>query len=395
MRHPAFASELTRDDLIAWYRSVRDRTRSLFDLVKPTAYYERPIALRNPIVFYEGHLPAFSVNTLVKLTYGRMGIDERLEILFARGIDPEDETAVKSPTEVWPSREEVQAYANAADALVEESIVAPDEATFTILEHELMHQETLLYILHQLPYDQKNRPTGNAAPAPGERPANLRLEESVSIPAGPATLGGEAGTFGWDNEFPALTVDVPAFRIDAHDVTNGAYLEYMKATGARAPHFWESVGDRWHYRGLFERTPLPLDAPVFVTHDEAAAYARWKGARLPTEAEYERARGGERDGNFDFRHWDPVPVGSHLPNAAGIYDLVGNGWEWTSTIFGGFPGFRPMPSYKEYSADFFDEAHYVLKGASPVTARELIRPSFRNWFRPAYPYVYATFRCAH
>ena len=75
--------------------------------------------------------------------------------------------------------------------------------------------------------------------------------------------------------------------------------------------------------------------------------------------------------------------------------MQGNGWEWTSTPFGPFPGFRPMASYPEYSADFFDNQHMVMKGASPATSRELLRPTFRNWFRTRYPYVYATFRCAH
>jgi formylglycine-generating enzyme required for sulfatase activity len=79
-------------------------------------------------------------------------------------------------------------------------------------------------------------------------------------------------------------------------------------------------------------------------------------------------------------------------SAWGVHDLVGNGWEWTSTEFAPFPGFEPMPSYPEYSAEFFDGHHVVLKGASPATARELIRPSFRNWFRTNYPYVYAKFR---
>lgn len=383
---------MTRHDLIAWYRATRERTRGLFDLVRPEAYYDRPIFLRNPIVFYEGHLPAFAVNTLVKLTRGKKGVDEELEILFARGIDPEDETAIKSPTELWPSRREVQAYGDAADALIEETLAEPDEATFTILEHELMHQETLLYIFHQLPYEQKIKRL--SAPAPIRDSPSRALEGSVTIPAGRVTLGGTPGTFGWDNEFPPMTVEVPEFTIDAHNVTNGSYLEYMNATGVSAPHFWQRGEREWYRRDFFEFTPLPLDAPVYVTHDEATAYARWKGKRLPTEAEYERARGGEGEGNFDFRHWDPVPAGSFAPNDAGIYDLVGNGWEWTSTLFEPFPGFRPMPSYREYSADFFDGAHYVLKGASSATARELIRPSFRNWFRPAYPYVYATFRCA-
>ena len=72
---------------------------------------------------------------------------------------------------------------------------------------------------------------------------------------------------------------------------------------------------------------------------------------------------------------------------------MGNGWEWTSTPFHPFPGFTPMASYPEYSTEFFDGQHMVMKGASPATARELLRPSLRNWFRPRYPYVYATFRC--
>jgi formylglycine-generating enzyme required for sulfatase activity len=94
--------------------------------------------------------------------------------------------------------------------------------------------------------------------------------------------------------------------------------------------------------------------------------------------------------------WDPEPAGAH-PGAAseyGVEDLVGNGWEWTGSTFGPFPGFRASASYPEYSADFFDGEHFVMKGASPATARELIRPTFRNWFRARYPYVYATFRCA-
>ena len=421
MRHPAFPAGITRENLVAWYRANRARTRQLFDIVAPEAYYERPIALRNPIVFYEGHLPGFSVNTLVKLALKRDGVDARLEMLFARGIDPEDEAAVRSPTDVWPARGEVQAFAAACDALVEDTLrtatleddsvpqLRGGEAVLTILEHELMHQETLLYMLHALPYEKK---VGGRRSAVGS--GNSSAAGSVTIPAGRATLGlRRSEQFGWDNEFPELIVDVPAFTIDVHNVTNGAYLEYMNATGAAAPHFWLRGKDgRWDWRGMFESVPLPLDAPVYVTHDEAAAYARWKGKRLPTEAEFHRAAygtpsGEERSqpwgdavpdatrGNFDFAHWDPVAVGSYPAGASawGVHDLVGSGWEWTSTLFAGFPGFAPMPSYPEYSADFFDEAHYVLKGASPVTPRELIRRSFRNWFRPNYPYVFATFRC--
>jgi iron(II)-dependent oxidoreductase len=414
---------VNRDELIATYRRYRTRTRELFDLVTPDAYYERPIALRNPIVFYEGHLPGFSVNTLVKLALKREGVDARLETLFARGIDPEDEAAVRSPTDVWPSREEVQAFAAACDVRVEDALrnetlvndavpqLRDGEAVFTILEHELMHQETLLYMLHELPYALRG--VGGWRLVVGGSSTSNHQPATTNIPAGRVTLGRERGSgFGWDNEFPSLVVDVEAFSIDIHNVTNGDYLKYVNATGAAAPHFWQRVDGEWHRRGMFELTPLPLKAAVYVTHAEAAAYAQWKGARLPTEAEFHRAAFGtpsgeerlhpwgndEPDatrGNFDFTQWDPVDVGSYPAGASawGVHDLVGNGWEWTSTKFAPFPGFTAMPSYPEYSADFFDDAHYVLKGASPATARELVRRSFRNWFRPNYPYVFATFRC--
>ncbi|MCA1561277.1 MAG: SUMF1/EgtB/PvdO family nonheme iron enzyme [Acidobacteria bacterium] len=436
---------------IDWFRRNRQRSNGIFDLLTPDAYYERPIALRHPVVFYEGHLPAFNVNTLIKKGHRRDGVDSRLEGLFARGIDPEDAGAAEHAAAVrWPTREEVRQFAGAADASILEALrrgpleISGDpvlhrgQAVYTILEHEAMHQETLLYMWHQLPQDRKIAPP-EADPDPGS-PAEFGPtgvappRATVRVRAGTATLGADAddATFGWDNEFRAHSVDVPAFDIDVHDVTNGDYRAFVKAggyrdqslwrprdwnwiqsAGIRHPPFWREENGTWVWRGMFKDVSLPPAWPVYVSHAEACAYARWKRRRLPTEAEYHRAAFGtpsgeerpfpwgaeppsQRHGNFDFRRWDPVPVGSFPAGASawGIHDLIGNGWEWTSSIFAPFPGFEPMASYPEYSADFFDGQHYVMKGASPATARELVRRSFRNWFRPHYPYVYATFRTA-
>jgi ergothioneine biosynthesis protein EgtB len=284
---------------------------------------------------------------------------------------------------------------------------------------------------HQLPYDAKRPPAGSDPDVAGAVPR----QERITVPAGRAALGSRRHDtpFGWDNEFPAVTAAVAAFVMDRFNVTNQDYLEFVEAGGYRDPrwwtpegwawleaeavahpHFWRRDDGGWLWRGMFAEVRLPMAWPVYVSQCEAAAYARWQGRRLPTEAEFHRAayggpEGGERPfpwgdalpdsarGHFDFGGWgDPQPVGRHPTgrSAWGHDDLVGNGWEWTTSVFEPFPGFVALPSYPEYSADFFDGQHYVMKGASPVTARELLRPGFRNWFRPQYPYVYAAFRCA-
>jgi len=167
MRHSAFPDGVARADLLAWFREGRARSKQMFEIPIGEAYYERPIALRNPIVFYEGHLPAFNVNTLIKLALAEPGIDEHYETLFARGIDPEDEATAKSPTDLWPTRNCVQKYVSQSDELIERALMSATiedenvpqlrgaEAAIAILEHEQMHQETFLYMMHNLPYDRK------------------------------------------------------------------------------------------------------------------------------------------------------------------------------------------------------------------------------------------------
>jgi len=439
----ASVQPLDRQRLVGRYLAQRRRTRAFFDMIEAAgAYFARPIRLRNPFVFYEGHLPAFCVNTLLKKGLGQRGLNEEYEKLFERGIDPESEAKVPAGQSVWPSRKDVLAYAKAADEAVVEALTRAElerddvpalvrgQAVFNILEHEPMHQETLGYMAHRLEPSAK-RPPAPGRPETGGEPPGPRV---MRIPEGRATLGAdpERLRFGWDNEFPEQAVHVPAFTIDVFNVTNRDFLEFLEAGGydrrdlwseegwefrerggIRQPLFWERDGEgRWLWRGMFERVSLPMAWPVWVSGEEAAAYARWRGKRLPTEAELHRAAYGTADGTersypwgeeppdesrgcFGFESWEPVPVGSRPAGASafGVMDLLGNGWEWSSTPFAGFPGFVPMASYPVYSADFFDGLHWVIKGGSPATAHELLRRSFRNWFRPNYPYLYAAFRC--
>ncbi len=447
---------IDRESVIDWYRRNRRRSEAIFDLIEPSAYYSRPIALRNPIVFYEGHLPAFSVIAFLRRGLGRPPVDARLEQLFARGIDPETEASAvprSGASTVWPSRDEVRAFARACDEAVLSALANDDlpvEGLYTALEHEAMHQETLLYMWHRLPYDQKRRrgqtPIGSGHSVtsgsastdllPPSSPLSLATwgQTPIRIPAGIATLGAQRDdtTFGWDNEFDLHRVTVGAFDLDPVPVTNADFLAFVDAGGYRTQSWWDDEGwawvqqdrvehpafwvrrdDEWFWRGMFQEVPLPPTWPVYVSQAEASAYARWKGRRLMTEPEFHRAAYGTPSGDersqpwgeeppdasrglFDFAAFDPAPVGSFPAGASawGVHDLVSTGWEWTSTVFGPFAGFRAMASYPEYSAEFFDGRHFVMKGASVATARELIRPSFRNWFRGNYPYVYAKFRTA-
>ena len=450
-----------RHAALEWFRRNRARSRALFATVAPAGFFERPIALRHPVAFYEGHLPAFNYNTLLRRGLRRPPLDAELDALFERGIDPLDERAAAGcGPAVWPNRATVRAYADAADHAVADAILHADLdrdddpvlrgglVLFSILEHEAMHHETLLYMLHRLPYALKRAPAGSDTPpsAGGTPSAAAPPRGSVRIPAGVATLGADPARvrFAWDNELPAHRVAVPAFSIDVANVTNQDYLAFVEAGGYALPEYWDADGwtwrtrhgiqhpafwtrrgGSWWWRGLFAERPLPPTWPVYVSHAEASAYARWKKRRLPTEAEYHRAAfgtpgGGERPhpwgdappdatrarfwtdgdactaGGVVLPSFEPAPVGTHAAGASawGAHDLVGNGWEWTSSPFAGFAGFAPSAAYPGYSADFFDGRHYVMKGGSPATQTAFLRRSWRNWFQSHYPYPYVAFRLA-
>lgn len=416
------------------FRRARARSDMLFALFRPEAYYERPIPLRNPVFFYDGHLDSFNWNTLFRRLLKEPSFHPAFDDLFARGIDPASEEDVPTLS-AYPSREEIHAYKAEITKRLHHFLEKADpedprlrggEIFYLLLEHELMHQETLLYILRELPPEKKVRPPEMPEADTGEAPTPYMVE----IPPGRTFLGAARGTldFGWDNEFEGFFTEVPGFSIDAYPVTNGQFLEFIEAGGYQersfwddeswawltrhkktSPHFWKKVEGRWMLRSFLEEIPLPLSWPVNVTLAEARAYARFVKKRLPTEAEWQRAAFGEGEapypwgeeapspehGNFDFQRWGHTRVGAHPRgrSASGVYDLLGNGWEWTETPFGPFSGFLPDPDYTFYSTDFFDQKHFVLKGGGPFTEARLLRRSFRNWFFWNYPYVDATFRC--
>jgi gamma-glutamyl hercynylcysteine S-oxide synthase len=414
---------------------ARRRSDALFGVITPEALYQRPIAERHRFVFYVGHLEAFDWNLLHEAIAAKGGHPAELDRLFAFGIDPVGGGLPTDQPSDWPSREIVNQYVTQVRSALDEALDRADDGSIDTLlnvaiEHRLMHLETLAYMLHQLPRDKKVR-QGSAA-FPESATPDYRM---IEIPAGKLTLGlsRKSGIFGWDNEFEKYHADVPGFEIDRYMVTNRQFEDFIHAggyenralwtdedwnwktaSGISHPVFWKKDGNRWLYRGMFDEIPLPPTWPVYVSHAEASAYTRWAGKALPTEEQWHRAAYGTPDGsqpmypwgesqpnatlgNFDFERWDPIPVNAFPAgrSAFGVDAMLGNGWEWTSTVFAPFPGFEPFPFYQGYSANFFDGKHYVIKGGSARTAACMLRPTFRNWFQPHYQYVYAGFRCVN
>jgi gamma-glutamyl hercynylcysteine S-oxide synthase len=297
-----------------------------------------------------------------------------------------------------------------------------------VLQHEHQHDETML-ATHQLRRGDPVFPPTDALPAPSA----LIASAEVLVPAGPFVMGTSSDSWALDNERPAHEVDLPAFLIDTVPVSNAAYRAFVEAggydderlwdptgwrwrceSGKRSPAFWVRDGDTWLRRRFAHVEPLPEGEPVqHVCWHEADAYARWAGRRLPTEAEWEKAAswdatartkrlfpwGNEapttRHANLGQTRYRPAPAGSFPDGAApsGALQMIGDVWEWTSTEFTGYPGFRSFP-YKEYSEVFFDDGYKVLRGGSWATDPLACRSTFRNWDHPIRRQIFAGFRTA-
>jgi gamma-glutamyl hercynylcysteine S-oxide synthase len=433
--------------LLTRLENARANTDALFALLPPNSFYERPIPARHRLIFYLGHLEAFDRNLLSPAL--ELGLeDSPLDKLFAFGIDPVGGGLPTDQPRDWPEIGQVERYNRQVRTRLDERLrdpsvtraltASPEIGTLlnVAIEHRLMHAETLAYLLHNLALEKKLSQTGpaiDARPAPDAK--------MVTIPSGITTLGQPRDrlAFGWDNEFGMQRVLVPSFSISVFPVTNAEYLRFVQAGGYRSgkywrtedwewvrkenleqPHFWkrasaspaEDAKTKWEYRGMFASIPLPPSWPVYVSFAEASAFAKWAGRKLPTEEQWQRAAYGTPEGreraypwgdeapefwrgNFNQDRWDPTGVDTHPEGASGfgVYDLLGNGWEWTSTTFGPLPGFEPFEFYRGYSADFFDGKHYLMKGGSARTDACMLRRSYRNWFQAHYPYIYSSFRC--
>jgi iron(II)-dependent oxidoreductase len=296
-----------------------------------------------------------------------------------------------------------------------------------VLQHEYQHNETILQTLQLKKGDPYRAPRSTTFPR-----RSLTAGGMVRFDSAHVTIGTTDETEAYDNERPRHEVYVRSFLIDRAPVTNGRYLDFMDdggyeraelwstdgrrwlaETGAVSPKYWTHEGGGWMTRTMDLVRPVDATRPVcHVCYYEAEAFAKWDGSRLPTEIEWEAAAtwdpvrkiarkfpwgdfaGDSRVANIDQLSFDTAPVGTYdALSPIGCYGMIGDVWEWTSTEFRGYPGFRSFP-YKEYSEEFFGTYYKVLRGGSWATRPGAIRSTFRNWDYPIRRQIFSGFRCA-
>ncbi len=414
---------------------ARRRSLALLEPVDERDLRRQIDPIMSPLVWDLGHVGNYEEQWLVRAVTGAAPLDAALDDVYDAFRHPRPNRPALPMLDPSGARRYAATVRSLALDALEGADLGDGSAPLLagglvygmVVQHEHQHDETMLATLQLLGGD------GYRPVAPPPPPARTGVPAEAEIPGGPFVMGTSDDVWAYDNERPGHVVDLAAYAIDGGPVTNGAYAEFVEdggydtdrwwtpegwdwrcRTGARAPAFWTAAGHGSWARRRFDRTEdLPAAEPVqHVCWYEADAYARWRGRRLPTEAEWEKAAGSGPDGgarrlpwggrrgtgeraNLGQRHLGPAPVGAYPDGASawGVHQLLGDVWEWTASDFAAYPGFAAFP-YREYSEVFFGSAYKVLRGGSWATHPSAARTTFRNWDLPIRRQIFAGFRCA-
>jgi len=425
-----------RQEIKEYFHNTYELFEKTFEVLSgDEIFYKKSELTRHPMIFYFGHTATFFVNKLINMKIIKERINPNFESIFAVGVDEMAWDDVNSNNYKWPKVDEVREYRAKVKELVDELImtlpltlpITQDSAMWIILmgiEHERIHIETSLVLHRQMPLESvKETEIFNICTHSGIAPVN----EMLNIKSQKIELGKSRShhLYGWDNEYGKYEEEVSEFQVSKFLVSNGEYLEFVNAggyessefwddegkqfleiSGAKYPLFWVENGDDFKYRTLSKLIDMPQDWPVEVNALEAEAFCRFKSKKdgviysLPSEAEYRAIYNfasledlpefHESRANLNFYHYaSSSPVNEFSFN--GVYDVVGNVWQWSKTPIRGFAGFEVHEAYDDFSVPTFDEKHALILGSSWASSGNLIMKHSRYAFRKHFP-QFAGFR---
>jgi iron(II)-dependent oxidoreductase len=380
---------------------ARRRTLQLVEPLSDAQLNRVYSPILSPLAWDLGHIANFEELWLVQTIGGRDPLRGELGAFYDAIENPRStrgELPILRGSELRAYLEDVRG--RALEVLDEVDLDSGDDPLLAgafvyelLLAHEHQHCETMLQLIQMIdgyePVESIEMPVPDAADGP----------EMVLVQGGPADIGMGPNGFAYDNERPRHTVELDPFWIDRAPVANRDYAAFVRETGSEPPMYWEADGEGWWVRTAMGRQdPVdPAEPVVHVSWHDADAFARWAGKRLPTEHEWEaaaRGAGAER-ANLDQLSFGCAQIGAFAdaPSDCGALHMLGDVWEWTSSDFLAYSGFRAFP-YPEYSEVFFGDTYKVLRGGAWATRRNVVRTTFRNWDLPQRRQIFAGFRCA-
>ena len=429
LRTPVLAGndvEVKRKEIAVYFNATFERYESLFEtLLNDRAYYQKPIPLRHPLIFYYGHTATFFINKLILSGLVEQRINPQFESMFAIGVDEMSWDDLNEMHYDWPVVSEVKAYRKQVKKIINELInTAPltlpidwQNPWWTIMmgiEHEQIHIETSSVLIRQQALELvQTHSSWKAWNKVGVAPHN----KMITIPAGQVTLGKsyDDPIYGWDNEYGHHQVDIAEFQASQFLVSNQEFLVFVEEGGyqedsywseesvqwrqfsqAHYPTFWLKTKQGWLLRLMTEVIAMPWDWPVEVNYHEAKAFCNWKAeqigktVRMPTEDEWIRLydtsaveelfSGEQAHANIHLDYAaSPCPVNQFLHGE--LYDVVGNVWQWTETPIYPFDGFKVHPFYDDFTMPTYDGRHNLFKGGSWISSGNESRKDARYAFR--------------
>jgi iron(II)-dependent oxidoreductase len=423
---------VTTPDAVAALAEARERSLAI---VAPFSDAEMEAAhnpLMSPLVWDLAHIAAYEDLWLCHRHGGLELLHPELAAMYDAFETPR---AVRGDLPLLDRGQALEYLADVrARSLQVLDAAGPGDGTLVelVLRHEQQHDETMLQAIELSQLATAPGMPRTPPPAPSDRPPLSGLER-VDVPAGPFLRGANGRAFSYDNERPQHPTDVRAFHIARVPITNATFLTFVEGGGYERREWWSD--EAWHWKEEYDIThpggwtrggggewtvhrvdgtaPLaPAEPVVHVSWFEADAFARAHGARLPTEAEWEKAAtwnqatgetlaypwgdtAGDANGraNLDHGGFGCAPAGAYPAGAApcGALGMLGDVWEWTSSAFTPYPGFVAHP-YREYSEVFFGDGHRVLRGGSWATRTRVATPTFRNWDLPQRRQIFSGIR---